>query len=333
MSAHLLLGIDTSCDETSAAVVADGRDVRSNIVASQVAEHERFGGVVPEIASRKHAEIITRIIARALDAAGADMADLSAIAVTNRPGLVGSLLVGVAAAKAIAYARGLPLIAVHHIAAHIYANAMVHDIPFPHVCLTVSGGHTMLVLVREGWVYETLGTTLDDAVGEAYDKVAQLLGLGFPGGPPTERAARENTGAPIPFPRPKEKDRDYDFSFSGLKTAVRYFVERCEGDVPVGAVAAGFQEAAVEVLVGKAFRAAQEFRARAVSVTGGVAANGALRRRITEMGDALGLPTFYPPLSLCTDNGAMVAGIGYDQWRRGEVADMTLGVRAQAPLG
>jgi N6-L-threonylcarbamoyladenine synthase len=330
-SEALILGVDTSCDETAAAVVADGRRVLSNVIASQVAIHERFGGVVPELASRKHTEIITRIIERAMSEAGVGFDDLSAVAVTNRPGLVGALLVGVAAAKAVAYVHRLPLVAVHHVEGHVYANALVHDLPFPHVCLTVSGGHTALVRVAEGWRFRVLGSTVDDAVGEAYDKVAKLLGLGFPGGPRTDALASGFTGTPVAFPRPMEKSDDYRFSFSGLKTAVRYYVEGRER-VDLAAVAAGFQEAAVETLVAKTFRAAQAFGAKAVTLTGGVAANSRLRKRVAEEGGALGIPTFVPPFSLCADNAAMIAGVGYLRWRRGEFADLRLSVSASAPI-
>ncbi|MBM3215054.1 tRNA (adenosine(37)-N6)-threonylcarbamoyltransferase complex transferase subunit TsaD [Candidatus Poribacteria bacterium] len=329
---HLVLGIDTSCDETSAAVIADGRDIRSNVVASQIEVHERFGGVVPELASRKHAEIVTRIVDRALRDAGVTLSDLCAIAVTDRPGLVGALLVGVAAAKAIAYVSGLPLIGVHHIEGHVYAPAMVDDVPFPHVCLTVSGGHTLLVRVDEGWRYEVLGLTLDDAVGEAYDKVAKLLGLGFPGGPLIDRLAASSDEPEVDFPRPMLDSGDFRFSFSGLKTAVRYHVERSGGEVSVPAVAAGFQRAAVETLVAKLFGAAEAVGARAVTITGGVAANRALRNRTREIADARGIALSIPPMSLCTDNGAMIAGVGYHQWRRGDVSGLQLGAAASGPL-
>ncbi len=328
----LILGIDTSCDETSAAVVADGREVLSNVISSQVAIHERFGGVVPELASRKHTEIITRIIDRAFSEADVGTSDLAAVAVTNRPGLIGALMVGVEAAKAVAYASRLPLVAVHHVEAHIYANGMVHELPFPHLCLTVSGGHTLLVKVHDGWEYEVVGRTLDDAVGEAYDKVAKLLGLAFPGGPLIDKMAEGSSAAPIVFPRPMARSGNFDFSFSGLKTAVRYYIDKQAGELPREAIASGFQEAAVETLVGKAGRAARETGARCITITGGVAANSALRRRMTEEGDRLGLPVFYPPMSLCTDNGAMVAGLAYHQYRRGEVADLRLSASASAPL-
>ncbi|MEO2006630.1 MAG: tRNA (adenosine(37)-N6)-threonylcarbamoyltransferase complex transferase subunit TsaD [Candidatus Poribacteria bacterium] len=329
---RLILGIDTSCDDTSAAVVADGRDILSNVVSSQIEIHERFGGIVPELASRKHTEVITRIVDRALTEADVALADLHAVAVTNRPGLIGALLVGVEAAKAIAFTQGIPLIPVHHIEGHIYANSMAHDLPFPHLCLTVSGGHTLLVHVSEGWEYELVGTTLDDAVGEAYDKVAKLLGLGFPGGPIIDRLARENTEEPVEFPIPMTRSKTYDFSFSGLKTAVRYYIEKCEGDPPVGRIAAGFQHAAVTSLVRKTSRAARARDVRAVTLTGGVAANLRLRQAIEEMGAELGIATFTPPFDLCTDNGAMIAGVAHHVWDKGIVADLSLSAEASAPI-
>ncbi|GIX06499.1 MAG: DNA-binding/iron metalloprotein/AP endonuclease [Candidatus Poribacteria bacterium] len=304
----------------------------SNVVSSQVPLHERFGGIVPEIAARRHAEIITRIIDRALREANVELSDLDAIAVTNRPGLIGALLVGVEAAKALAFVAQKPLVPVHHIEGHILAPSLAHPVPFPHVCLTVAGGHTLLVLVREGWKMEVLGSTLDDAVGEAYDKVAKLLGLGFPGGPVIDRLANEWEGEPVEFPRPMVQADNYDFSFAGLKTAVRYYLERNADNYAVGAVAAGFQIAAVETLLAKTFRAAEAFRVQAVTVTGGVSANRYLRRRVAEEAQKRGMEAFVPPLSLCTDNGAMIAAVGYRRWLRGELADWTLTASPSAPI-
>ena len=329
---RLILGIDTSCDETSAAVVVNGREILSNVVSSQMDVHERFGGIVPELASRKHTEVITRVIDRAVVAAGVGLGDIHAVAVTNRPGLIGALLVGVEAAKALAFTQGIPLIPVHHIEGHVYANSMAHDVPFPHLCLTVSGGHTLLVYVCEGWEYEVIGATLDDAVGEAYDKVAKLLGLGFPGGPVIDRLAHENTEEPVEFTVPMARSATYDFSFSGLKTAVRYYVEKCDGDPPVARIAAGFQHAAVTSLVRKTSRAARAKGVRAVTLTGGVAANRRLRQSIADMGEELGVETFYPPFDLCTDNAAMIAGAAHHVWNKGVVADWSLSAAASAPL-
>ena len=222
-----ILGIDTSCDETAAAVVSDGKEVLSNVVASQVEAHQEYGGIVPELASRKHIEAINYIVSRALAEADVTFKDLEAIAVTNRPGLIGALLVGVAAAKSLAYCHNLPLLGINHIEGHIYANYMVHDaLTFPHICLTVSGGHTLLVEVHEGWKYKVLGSTQDDAAGEVYDKVAKYLGLGFPGGKVIDELAQKGNPSAIKFPRPMRNSGDYQFSFSGIKTSVRYFVEK-----------------------------------------------------------------------------------------------------------
>ena len=316
-----ILGIETSCDETAAAVVTDGKEIRSNIVASQIELHAKYGGIVPELASRKHVEAINYIVDQAMDEAGLRFDQLAAIAVTNRPGLIGALLVGVAAAKSLAYCHDLPLLGVNHIEGHIYANFMEHQaLPFPHVCLTVSGGHTQLVEVQEGWRYEILGTTQDDAAGEAYDKVAQYLGLGFPGGKVIDDLAKEGDSDAIRFPRPMLDRDNYQFSFSGIKTAVRFFVEKAEaaGRLPaVEDIAASFQAAVVDVLVGKTIRAAKAKNARAITLTGGVAANRQLRESMREAGEKVGAEVYYPRIQLCTDNGAMIAGVAYQKYQAG----------------
>ena len=316
-----ILGIDTSCDETAAAVVADGVEIRSNIIASQIELHAKYGGVVPELASRRHVEAINYIVDQAMNEAGVTFGELGAIAVTNRPGLIGALLVGVAAAKSLAYCHNLPLLGINHIEGHIYANFMEHvDLPFPHVCLTVSGGHTLLVEVREGWKYEILGTTQDDAAGEAYDKVAQYLGLGFPGGKVIDDLAKEGDSTAIKFPRPMLDRDNYQFSFSGIKTSVRYFVEKAKAAgtlPPIADIAASFQAAVVEVLVRKTVRAAKAKNARAITLTGGVAANRQLRQSMREAGAEIGAAVYYPSIQLCTDNGAMIAGAAYHKHREG----------------
>ena len=316
-----ILGIDTSCDETAAAIVIDGKEIRSNIISSQIDLHEKYGGIVPELASRRHVESINYIIDQAVSEAGVSFGDVGAIAVTNRPGLIGALLVGVAAAKSLAYCHNLPLLGINHIEGHIYANFMVHDeLTFPHVCLTVSGGHTLLVEVRQGWKYEILGGTRDDAAGEAYDKVAQYLGLGFPGGRIIDELAQKGDSTAINFPRPMLNRDDYQFSFSGLKTAVRYFVEKekAAGTLPpIEDIAASFQAAAVEVLVQKTIRAAKMKNAGAITLTGGVAANRQLRQSMSEASAELGIPVYYPPIQLCTDNGAMIAGVAYHKYQEG----------------
>lgn len=308
----ILLGIDTSCDDTAAAVVEDGRGVQSSIISSQTQFHAKYGGIVPEIAARKHIELIDYVIDEALSTADVTLGQLDAIAVTNRPGLIPSLLIGVAAAKAIAYCHKLPLYPVHHIEGHIYANFLAHDgIPFPHLCLTVSGGHTSLIKVDAGWKYETLGETIDDAAGEAYDKVAQYLGLGFPGGPVIDRLAREGQPS-IDFPRPMVRSGDYRFSFSGLKTSVRNFVLANQDDLPdIADIVASFQEAVVDVLAQKALHAAEKHAIEAITLTGGVAANSHLRETMTTRAEEHGIQVFFPPLALCTDNAAMIAGTAF----------------------
>ncbi|MBI1929848.1 tRNA (adenosine(37)-N6)-threonylcarbamoyltransferase complex transferase subunit TsaD [Candidatus Poribacteria bacterium] len=331
-----ILGIDTSCDETAAAVVVDGRKILSNVISSQIDLHQKYGGVVPELASRKHVESINYIVDQAMNEADISFDELGAIAVTNRPGLVGALLVGVAAAKSLAYCYGLPLLGINHIEGHIYANFMVHDdLPFPHVCLTVSGGHTLLVEVQEEWTYEVLGSTQDDAAGEAYDKVAQYLGLGFPGGRVIDQLAKKGNRTAIDFPRPLLNSDDYQFSFSGLKTAVRYFVAKAKaaGRLPaLEDIAASFQAAVVEVLVHKTLRAAKAKGAQAITLTGGVAANSQLRQAIGAAGAEIGAKVYYPPIQLCTDNGAMIAGIGYHKYQQGLRDGLDLNARAAASI-
>ena len=346
-----ILGIDTSCDETAAAVVADGREVLSNVVASQVEAHQEYGGVVPELASRKHIEAINYIVSRALAEADVTFKDLEAIAVTNRPGLIGALLVGVAAAKSLAYCHNLPLLGINHIEGHIYANYMVHDtLTFPHICLTVSGGHTQLVEVHEGWQYEVLGGTQDDAAGEVYDKVAKYLGLGFPGGKVIDDLAQKGDPSAIKFPRPMRNSGDYQFSFSGIKTSVRYFVEKArradilvEGEngnakdtnpdmITVEDIAASFQAAVVDVLVYKSLHAAKATNAKAITLTGGVAANSQLRASLKTAATEIGAEVYYPPMNLCTDNGAMIAGIAYQKYQQGLRDRLSLNAAANGSI-
>ena len=332
----LVLGIETSCDETSAALVADGRTVLSSVIATQLDLLRKYGGVVPEIAARRHTEFIGYVIKEALDNAGKTLADVEAVAVTSRQGLIGCLLVGVAAAKAISYARQVPLIGVHHIEGHIFANRLSHpEMPLPHVCLTVSGGHTMLLYVEEDGRYELLGTTLDDAAGEAFDKVAKFLGLDFPGGPVIDRLAKQGDRKAFNFPRPMMRAGSLDFSFSGLKTSViNMFKDRvARGDsLPLADIAASFQEAVVDVLVAKTLRAAAERKVGAVSVTGGVSANSRLREVFQETCRRRGIDVYFPRLSLCTDNAAMIAAAGYARMRMGEVSDLRLNVFPNIPL-
>jgi len=339
----LVLGIETSCDETAAAVVEDARRVLSSVVASQVAIHAPYGGVVPEIASRHHLEAIGPVIEQAMREAGVGFAQLDAIAVTQGPGLVGSLLVGVQAAKAIALVHRKPLVPVHHVSGHVQAAFLAYgEIPLPAVALVVSGGHTSLYEVPEQGVYRRLGRTRDDAAGEAFDKVAKLLGLGYPGGPVIERLAEGADDRAVDFTIARLKDGSANFSFSGIKTAVLLHVKR-EGIAPVGAgqqvparvrdLVASFQRAVVASLVRGLVRAAREHSPRSLIVTGGVAANGRLRRETESAAQALGLPAFIPPLPLTSDNAAMIAAAGFIGLQRGERADLGLNADPHLPLG
>ncbi|MGB2966781.1 MAG: tRNA (adenosine(37)-N6)-threonylcarbamoyltransferase complex transferase subunit TsaD, partial [Phycisphaerae bacterium] len=343
-----ILGIETSCDETCAAVVEDGRRVLSNVVASQIEIHRKYGGVVPEIASRAHIESLVPVVAEALQAAAAPTAELHAVAVVHRPGLIGSLLVGLTAAKTLAWLRGVPLLAVNHIEAHIYAACLERDPgaascggapgPFPCVSLIVSGGHTSLYHSTGPLEHRLVGATTDDAAGEAFDKVAALLDLGYPGGPVIDRMAERGNPRAVDFPRPWLGPESLDFSFSGLKTAVLYHV-RGKGagakrrsthlsPEETADVAAGFQEAVVEVLVGKTLRAAEALGVDRVLVGGGVAANRRLRGRLQADAHAAGLEVFIPPMAYCTDNAAMVAGLAYHLLQAGRTADLDLEARA-----
>lgn len=310
MSPTRVLGIETSCDETAAAVVRNGHEVLSSVVSSQVDLHARFGGVVPEIASRAHVELLTPVIARALVEAGIDDDHVDAVAATVGPGLIGALLVGVSAAKTLALVWDVPFVAVNHLEAHLYA-ALLEDpeLELPVVVLLVSGGHTLLVLMEGHGQYRVLGSTIDDAAGEAFDKVARYLGLGYPGGPAIDAIAMNGAPDAIAFPR-AILDEGYDFSFSGLKTSVVNYVRK-HPEVSTEDVAASFQEAVVDVLVTKARRAAREHGAKGLCLAGGVAANSQLRERLLDACVADGLRAFLPSRSMCTDNAAMVAAAGW----------------------
>jgi N6-L-threonylcarbamoyladenine synthase len=335
----LILGIETSCDETAAAVVEHEGRVRSSVVSSQVEAHRPYGGVVPEIASRKHMEWVLPVIRAALEQAGATLGDIGAVAVTQGPGLVGSLLVGLGVGKALAYGRHIPLVGVHHLAGHIAAIYLESPstVP-PFVALVVSGGHTSLYHVLGEDRFRPLGQTQDDAAGEAFDKVAKLLGLGYPGGPIIDAVARQGDPRAIAFPRGSVRGRDLDFSFSGLKTAVLLHLRKRRflplGPKDLADVAASFQEAVVDVLVTRTLKAAQRCKVSCLAVTGGVACNGRLRERMSVAGEAEGLEVLFPSAALCTDNAAMVARAAMPRLQRGEgLLDLAMNARSRWPLG
>ena len=326
MTDQIILGIETSCDETAAAIVRNGKEIISNVVASQIESHKRFGGVVPEVASRHHVENITIVVEEAMKQADMTWTDIDAIAVTEGPGLVGALLIGVNAAKAIAFAHQKPLIDVHHIAGHIYANRLEKDFEFPLLALIVSGGHTELVLMQAHGQYEVIGETLDDAAGEAYDKVARILELPYPGGPQIDQLAKE--GDPVvDFPRAWLKAGSFDFSFSGLKSSVINYVhnkEQRNEAVDKSIVAASFQESVVDVLVEKTYQAAMKYGVQQVIVAGGVAANSSLRHNIQARFAPSNIPVQIPPLQLCTDNASMIAAAGSIQFEQKQFAGWDL---------
>lgn len=328
-----VLGIETSCDETSVAVVRDGVQILSNLIASQVDIHALTGGVVPEVAARKHVERLSVVIEEALHKANIGYSDIDLVAVTNRPGLVGALMVGVSAGKAIAYALGKPIVAVHHLEGHIASNFLTApDLQFPFVCLIVSGGHTDLHIVEAHGRRRRLGSTRDDAAGEAFDKAARLLGLGYPGGPVIDRTAKSGNPDAIPLPRAWLEEGSYDFSFSGLKTALLRYVQQTGDSLNVADAAASFQEAVVDVLVGKTIRAAEEFGIPRIGVCGGVAANSRLKARMGEEADKRGIQLVVPPLILCTDNAAMIASAGYFQYVHYGASDMSFDTIASEAL-
>jgi tRNA N6-adenosine threonylcarbamoyltransferase len=332
----ITLGIETSCDETAVAVVEDGFALRSNLIASQVQLHERFGGVVPEVAARAHVEALNPLLEESLGEASVGFGEIDAVAVTVGPGLVGALLVGMAAAKAVSLATGADLVGVNHLEGHYWANFLEHGPPKPpYVALIVSGGHTMLVHVPEMLHHVVLGQTLDDAAGEAFDKVARLLGLGFPGGPALDAMAREGDPQAIHFPRAMEDSGDYDFSMSGLKTAVLRYVKaaRAAGqDLDLPDVAASFQEAIVDVQVTKTISAARHVGAPTVLMGGGVVANTRLRERLAQAGERAGIEVLCPSTALCTDNAAMIACVGAARWARGERTSLDIAADPQLGL-
>ena len=317
----VILAIESSCDETAAAVVRNGREICSNIISSQIELHKLYGGVVPEIASRKHIEKINQVIEEALEQAEVTLDDIDAVGVTYGPGLVGALLVGVAEAKAIAYARNLPLVGVHHIEGHVSANYIEHpDLEPPFMCLIVSGGHTHLVIVKDYGEFEILGRTRDDAAGEAFDKVARAIGLGYPGGPKIDKLAKEGNPDAIRFPKAKIEDGPYDFSFSGVKSAVLNHLNHCRMqnlEIIDADIAASFQKAVVDTLVEKAVKAAREYKMDRLAIAGGVASNGSLRLAMAEACEKAGIRFYYPSPVFCTDNAAMIGVAAYYEYIKG----------------
>lgn len=322
-----ILGVETSCDETSAAVVSDGVEILSNVVSSQIDLHRPYGGVVPELASRRHLELIQPVIREAIELSGCAFTELDAVAATYGPGLASSLLIGLNVAKGIAFRLGKPFLAINHLEAHLYSPLLVSrrfDM-LPMISLIVSGGHTILALVTEVGRHQVLGQTLDDAAGEAFDKVAKLLGLRYPGGPEVDRLARQGDRAAIAFPRAMLDDAGYNFSFSGLKTSVLYYLKK-HPNANVADVCASFQEAVVDVLVAKTIRAAREKAVRAVSASGGVSINSRFREGLAAECQRHNLPLYLAPASLCTDNAAMIAAVAFHKFLGGARSDWNLDV-------
>ncbi len=332
-----ILAIETSCDETSAAIVRNGREVLSNVISSQIDIHKKFGGVVPEVASRKHLESINLIVKEALDQGGTRLEDVDAIAVTSGPGLVGALLIGLTTAKALAYSTNKPLIGVNHIEGHIAANYIQHkELEPPFICLVASGGHSHIVKIKDYNSFEILGRTRDDAAGEAFDKIARALGLEYPGGPLIDKMSAQGNAKAINFPRAYLEAGSYDFSFSGLKSAALNYLNSMKmknEEISIPDVAASFQEAVVEVLTEKLIRAAVEHGSKYAVLAGGVAANSRLRQRLTELGEESGIQVRYPAPILCTDNAAMIGSAGYYRYITGSSADMSLNARPNLTIG
>lgn len=331
-----ILGIESSCDETAAAVVKNGREILSNVINTQIALHKKFGGVVPEVASRRHIETIDNVIDEALKQADMTFADIDAIAVTYGPGLIGALLVGVSTAKALAYALDKPLVPVHHIKGHISANFAAHpSLEPPFVCLVASGGHSHIVNVKDYTEFEVMGRTHDDAAGEAFDKIARVLGLGYPGGPLIDKLAKDGNPKSIKFPRVKMDENSLDFSFSGVKTAVINYHHKLEQngeEYNKADVAASFQDAVTDVLCSHTIEAAKIKNSRIITLAGGVASNTNLREKMTNEAKKCGIDVLYPPPVLCTDNAAMIACAGYYGYLKGDFADMTLNAVASLSI-
>lgn len=333
----LILAIESSCDETAASVVKNGRTILSNVISSQIELHKLYGGVVPEIASRKHIEKINQVIEEALEQAEVTLDDLDAVGVTYGPGLVGALLVGVAEAKAISYAKKLPLVGVHHIEGHVSANYIEHpDLEPPFMCLIVSGGHTHLVIVKDYGEFEILGRTRDDAAGEAFDKVARAIGLGYPGGPKIDKLAKEGNAEAIQFPKAKLESGPYDFSFSGVKSAVLNYINKCKmqgKEFDRADLAASFQKAVVDTLVEKAVKAAKEYHMDKLAIAGGVASNSALRGAMENACKKEDIQFYYPSPIFCTDNAAMIGVAAYYEYQKGTRHGLDLNAVPNLKLG
>ena len=337
MKDTLILAIESSCDETAASVVKNGRTILSNVISSQIELHKLYGGVVPEIASRKHIEKINQVITEALEEANVTLDDLDAIGVTYGPGLVGALLVGVAEAKAIAYARNLPLVGVHHIEGHVSANYIEHpDLEPPFLCAIVSGGHTHLVIVKDYGQFEILGRTRDDAAGEAFDKVARAIGLGYPGGPKIDKVSKEGNPDAIHFPRAAVAENEYDFSFSGLKSAVLNYLNGCQmkgEEINQADVAASFQKAVVDVLVSHSLHAVKAYGLNKFAIAGGVASNSSLRAAFEEECGKRNIAFYHPSPIFCTDNAAMIGVAGYYEYIKGVRSGYDLNAVPNLKLG
>mgnify|MGYP000463467316 CR=1 FL=1 len=333
----LVLGIESSCDETSCAIVKNGREVLSNVINSQIKIHEKFGGVVPEIASRSHVEVISRVVKEALEEAKITFDDVDVVACTYGPGLVGALLVGVSYAKALSYAINKPLVGTNHIEGHIAANYITHpDLKPPFLCLVISGGHMHLVHIKNYKEFEILGKTRDDAIGEAFDKVARAVGLGYPGGPKVDKAAKEGNPHAMEFPRAKVADSPYDFSFSGLKSAVLNYINHAKmtgEEIYVPDLVASFQNAVVDVLVSRAITAAKEYGYKKLAIAGGVASNSALRAAMKEACDKNGITFYHPSPIFCTDNAAMIGAAAYYEYKKGNRSGWDLNAVPNLKLG
>lgn len=333
----LVLGIESSCDETAASIVLNGREVLSNIISSQIDIHKKFGGVVPEVASRKHVEAISNVIKEAESQAHVKLEDVDVVAATYGPGLVGALLVGLSAAKGLALSLNKPFVGVNHIEGHISANYVANkNLEPPFMCLVVSGGHTHLAYVKDYGSYEILGTTRDDAVGEAFDKVARAIGIGYPGGPKIDKLAKEGNGSAIDFPRVYLEQGSFDFSFSGLKSSVLNYLNKMKMkgiEINRADVAASFEAAVTEVLTEKARLACRKYNVHKLCIAGGVAANSALRSSVSKMCSEENIEFLYPPIILCTDNAAMIASAGYYRFINGKVSDLSLNANPSLKLG